>query len=221
MKPLLFFLPICAAAGATMLSQAEEASAMYAQEIAKTAPPARFPLAENCLNLSSVWFSADLAQLASDEAEGALDVFCREDIWSALKEIGFDGLRLEGLREPGTLSIDPKWGGEWTKAAAMAQKQSIALIGELVGNAVAPGADFEEALQNVGDYPNLFHLVEIDPKDWKLLPPVPSNGYETNIPWLTIQELHKKGYVPEKYSRWTKTSAWNATTKIRCADGKV
>ncbi len=204
---------------ATMLSQAEEISQVYSQEIAKAPPPAPFPLAEPCLELSSVWFSVDLAQVAAPN--GALGLFGDEAIWSALNEIGIDGVRFDRLRQPGSLTIDPKWGGEWAKVELEATKRSMASIGDVVGNATVAGIDFQEALQNIGQYPNLYHLIEIDPKDWKLLPSVPKSDYETNVPWLTIQQLHKLGYVPEQFSPWMKESAWNATMKIRCVDGKV
>ena len=221
MRLWLFFLPICAAAGATLLSEAEEISQMYSREIAKASPPSRFPLAENCLQLSSVWFSVDLQHLKTGESEKPLDLFSSEKIWQILKEIGFDGVQFGNLREEGKLSVNPKWGGDWTRVEMNAQKKSVSLIGDLIGNSMAPGADFQEAIRNVGEYPNLFQLVEIDPADWKLLPRVPSNAQEANIPWLSIQELHKRGYVPEKFSPWIKESDWNATAKVVGKDGKT
>ena len=222
MRLAVCFLPLFAFCGPpTMLSQAEQFSAMYAQEIAKAAPPSPFPLADNCLQLASVWFSVDLGQLSVPKGRGALELFGTDELWGALADLGVDAVWMEHLRAPGQLGVDPKWGGDWSKIDAGAHKRGVALIGDLVGNATAPGIDFQQALQNVGDYPNLYQLIEIDPKDWKLLPPAPMGDYETNIPWLTIQELYKKGYVPEKFNPYIKESAWNATTKIPGTDGKV
>ncbi len=221
MRAALLFIPFFAfCQTTTMLSQAEQLSAMYAQEIAKAPPPSPFPLAENCLNFASVWFSLDLGQLAVSKGETAFDQFT-EGFWGALRELGVQAVWMQALREPGTLNIDPKWGKDWAKVEGNAQKKGMILIGDLIGNATTAGLDFQQALQKVGDYPNLYHLIEINPKDWKLLPAIPPKDYAANIPWLTLRELYKQGYVPEKFNPYIKESAWNATSKIRCIDGKV
>lgn len=205
----------------TMLSQAEEVSKTYAQEIAKSPPPSPFPLVDNVLNTSSVWFTFDVNHLAMKNNECPLNLFSKDETWQILKEIGFDGVQIQGLRKPGSLGIDPKWGNEWPQVIDKAQKRGVALIGEIIGNATIAGNDFLEGLQNIGEYLNLYNLIEIDPKDWKNLPLVPVGGYETNIPWLALQELHRQGYVPENFTPYIKESNWNVTNKIAGVDGKV
>lgn len=203
-----------------MLSQAEELSQIYSQELAKTPPPSSYSLAEPCLNLASVWFSIDLNRVAIPKGHTAFELFSAEEVWRSLRNLGVEAVWMENLRKPGKIGSDPKW-GDWAKVETSARKMGISLIGDLIGNATAPGIDFQEALQNVGDYPNLYHLIEIDRKDWKLLPSVPAGSYETNVPWLTIQELQKQGYVSQQFNPYVKESAWNTTMKIRCIDGKV
>jgi len=217
----LFFPAFIFSAETSMLLEAEQLSQLYSQEAAKTAPPSRLPLTDACLQTASIWFSLDLKDLATPNESTALDLLSQDAIWQMLKGIGFNGIHIQNLRKSGQLGIDPKWGTTWAKVLDKAEKQGLSLIGDLVGNATIAGPDFLQALHNHPNYINLYHLIEIAPKDWNLLPPVPSGGYETNIPWLTLQEFHKRGYVPEQFTPYIKESAWNATTKITCSDGKT
>lgn len=194
-----------------MLAEAEELSQRYAQEIAKAPPPSRSPLTQKCLQTASIWFSLDWGtpHLAS------------EDLWQMMREIGVEGVRLTCAKPSGSLLFSPEKQREWEKVARTIEKRGLSLIGEIVGNATAPSTDFKQALQNAGDYPDLYHLIEIDPQDWKLLPSAPAPDGISNVPWLTLQELHKKGYVPEHFAPYIKESDWNVTAKICGADGKV
>ena len=195
-----------------MLSQAEEISGLYRQEIAKASPPDPFPLPIPALTLSSVWFSLHLDPLST------LNFLQQDDIWKLLKEIGIDGVRIQTVHQEGQIKLLPKWAKPWAQVLKRSQNQGIALAGDLIRHATVAGSDFQEALQNVGDYPNLYHLIEIDPADWSLLP---SGNRETNIPWLSLQTLHKRGYVPKNFAPYIKESDWNATGEVAGKDGKI
>ena len=222
MRILFCLCPILAfSAPETMLSQAEEISQIYSQQVAKSAPPSPFPMAENALQVSSVWISLSLNDVFVKKNESALSLFNKDDVWQTFREIGIDGVRMEALRKEGQIGIDPKWGNLWPQIIQLSRNQNISLIGDSLGNATIAGADFQKALQNESDYLNLYNLVEIDPQDWKLLPTIPKGSSQTNVPWLTIQELHKLGYVPRDFTPYTKESAWNATDKVLGIDGKT
>lgn len=211
MRCWILFIPwIVFAASQTMLSQAEEIAQLYSKEIAKEPPPALFPMPTAALILSSTWLNfSDAAMLSQDET------------WKLLKEIGIDGVQISNIRKEGEIGLSSKWAKVWNQIVNHSQYQRISLVGDLIGNATIAGKDFFEALQNVNDYPNLYHLIEIDPADWNLLPSVAQNSFETNIPWLTLQTLHKKGYVPKNFTPYVKESDWNATDKILGKDGKT
>ena len=209
----------------SMLYQAEEIAKKYTLEVAKTAPPPLVPQTRECLDLASVWFTLDLNQVAVCGEQSVFGSLLSDELWEYLREIGIQALYLKGLKQGGDqrtgLGLDPRWGteSEWKKLAAYAQRKGIALVGDGLGNATGMGPDFILALKNFGEYPGLYHLIEIAEKDWKLLPKIPTGQTLANVPWLKLQELHKKGYVPEQFSPWMKESQWNATAKICGTDG--
>ena len=54
------------------------------------------------------------------------------------------------------------------------------VIDDIVPGHTGKGSDFRLAEMKVGDYPGIYHMVEIDPKDWHLLPRVRS-GDSVNL----------------------------------------
>lgn len=218
-KLLLFFPCFVFGQADSMLAQADFIAQKYNVEVARTPPPSANPQQLACLNRASIWFSIDLSQIKSP----AFKTLSNEALWDSLREIGIQGVHLKGLKEGGEfrtkIALDPKWGNDWLGLALTLQKKGIVLIGDAIGNATGLSPDFCLALKNVGEYPGLYHLVEIEKRDWQSLPNVPK--LFANIPWLTLQELHKKGYVPEQFAPYVKESSWNATGPINCIDGKV
>lgn len=219
------FLPFCLSAQTeieshAMLYQAETISHLLNFAVAKTPPPTQTPQTQASLDAASVWFSLDLNEIAAP----AFDTLNNEPFWDYLREIGVQGIYLKGLKQGGEfrtgISLDPRWGGNWADLAKILQRKGIALIGDSLGNSTGLSADFCLALKNYGEYPGLYHLVEIKPSDWKLLPEMGSSQFSVNIPWLMLQELQKVGYVPEYFSAYVKESRWNATTQIQGVDGK-
>ncbi len=217
-KFFLLFPCIAFAEAETMLFQADAICQKYQFEVAKSPPPSNAPLANAALDTASIWFSIDLNQIKTP----AFVTLGTDMLWDSLREIGVQGVYLKDLKMGGKfrvgMFVDPKW-GVWNDLALFLQKRGIILIGDAFGKATGLSPDFCLALKNVGEYPGLYHLVEIEKRDWKLLPIVKS-GF-ANVPWLSLQELHKKGYVPEQFAPYVKESSWNATGPISCIDGKV
>jgi maltose alpha-D-glucosyltransferase/alpha-amylase len=211
----LFFLPFFLFAQDSLLVQAESIAKKFSVEVSKAAPPTSTLQTVECLNNASVFFTLDLEQIESP----AFTTLNSEELWNTLREIGVEAVHLKNLKKGGatrtSMSLNPAW-GEWNPLAITLGKKGVNLIGDSIGNATGWTADFSLALKNVGDYPSLYHLVEIEKRDWKMLPPGAAN-----IPWLTLQDLHKKGYVPEQFAPYVKASSWNATKPIQCEDGKV
>lgn len=223
---LILFCPCALFAQATieqesMLHQASLLAETFQKELAKAPPPSFAPEPLTALNTASVWFSLDLTQIQTPLTNTLNDELALEN----LREMGVQGIYLKGLKNGGTfrtaIGIDPKWRFNWDQFANTIQRKGIALITDSVSNATGLSADFALALKNYKNYPNLYHLVEIEQRDWKFLPKLPTCALSANVPWLTIQKLHQKGYVPESFSPYVKTSSWNATGPIRCIDGKV
>lgn len=204
--------------GESMLAQAEAISKKYTIETVKAPPPLLAPQPQGCLDTAAVWFAIDLGELKAPAFETLKD----ERLWEMLREIGVEGVYLKGLKQGGTvrtgIGLDSRWGSDWEDVSGAMGKRGIALIGDSLSNSTGLGPDFWLAVKNVGDYAGLYHLVEIERRDWKLLP---QGKVMANVPWLTLQELQKRGYVPEHFSPYVKESSWNATPQVKCVDGKV
>ncbi len=211
----------------SMLYQANLLSKKYTLDLSILPPPPASPQPQECLPFASCWMTIDLASVAVPAGKTALQVVGDEAYLGALKALGIQAIRLVGLKEGGAhrigLQIDPRFGtsADWEALVQTAERQSISLIGDILGNSTGLGVDFNLALQNVADYPGLYHLVEIDSSDWNLLPILPQGNLVTNIPWLSLQDLYKKGYVPEQFTSYVKESHWNATSKVAGQDGKM
>ena len=210
----------------SMLFQAQEVAQAFAPAIAKASPPSLLPQTDSLLNLASNWFTIDLA-LVKTADESVLATLANEKFWDLLSEIGIEAVELKNLKmDDGTLTslaVNPKWGSdaEYMSLVQVAGSKGIALIGSMIGAATGKGADFALALRNYRDYPGLYSMVEIDAKDWPLLPEVQPRMLSANVPWLALQSLHKLGYVPKDFVVFVKASDWNATAPINGLDGKT
>lgn len=216
----LFFIPcLLFGQGESLLSQANAISQKYSLEVAKATPPTLAPQPLQALKSASIWFTIDLAKIAAP----AFETLNSKKLWDILREMGVQGVHLLGLKQGGLfrtgISIDLKWGEGWEEIFSFLEKKEMILVGDSFGNATGLSLDFAMSLKNIDGYRGLYHLVEIEKRDWPSLPCAPK-GF-ANVPWLTLQKLHKKGYVPEQFAPYVKESNWNATAEIQCADGKV
>ena len=77
----------------------------------------------------------------------------------------------------------------------------------------------------VTNYPGIYHMVEIDPADWHLLPEVPEGRDSTNINVETEDQLSKYGYIVGKLQRvifhepGVKDTNWSTTAPVVGPDG--
>ncbi len=206
-----------------MLSDAESIGQKYAREIAKRPPPSLAPQVQ-ALSATSAWLTLDLSALAAQPGKTVLETLGDETFWQILQDLGINGVWLQNLKGDKDartgFEIDPKWGCGWPAIKEAALSRAAILIGECIGASGGPGLDFELALQNISDYAEMYHLIEIDKKDYHLLPKVPAGMGFANVPWLQLESLYKKGYVPEAARPYTKESDWNATPTIQGLDGQ-
>jgi maltose alpha-D-glucosyltransferase/alpha-amylase len=209
----------------SMLFEADLIAKRYQLEVAKAPSPSRLRRTDACLDAASIWFTIDLHEVAVSEGRSVFQMLGSEELWDYLREIGIQAVDLKGLKKGGVyrtgLGLDPRWGteAEWNRIALNAERKGILLIGESIGSNTGMAADFYLALKNYGEYPGLYQMVEIPEADWKWLPKIATGHAMANIPWLKLQELNRKGYVPVGQDPYVKTSQWNATAKIAGVDG--
>jgi len=125
-------------------------------------------------------------------------------------------------------AIDPTFGTEahYVAMTANARAAGAIVIGDIIPGHSGKGADFRLAELAHGDYPGLYHMVEIAEKDWALLPPVKGGRDSANLLPETVDVLRERGYLVGRlprtifYEKGVKESDWSATDVVAGVDGK-
>ena len=99
------------------------------------------------------------------------------------------------------------------------------VIDDIVPGHTGKGADFRLAEMKVGDYPGIYHMVEIDRADWHLLPRVGKGKDSINLDAEAEAQLAKAGYIIGRlqrvifYEPGAKDTNWSATAPVVGPDG--
>ena len=99
------------------------------------------------------------------------------------------------------------------------------VIDDIVPGHTGKGADFRLAEMKVGDFPGIYHMVEIDPKDWHMLPRVRKGRDSINLDAEAEDQLAKSGYIVGRMQRvifWepgVKDTNWSVTAPVVGPDG--
>ena len=145
---------------------------------------------------ASVWFTAYPISMITRPGESFLGMLAGEDLWQAFETIGIDAVHTGPVKRAGGISgwdvtpsvdghfdristrIDATFGteAEFRSMCQAAAAHGGTIIDDIVPGHTGKGADFRLAEMKVGDYPGIYHMVEIPPEDWHLLPPVPPAG---------------------------------------------
>ena len=195
--------------------------------------------------IASVWLTTYPPAIITREDESVLQTLGDEHLWDALAAIGIQGVHTGPMKQAGGvrgrdftptidghfdrigLGIDPAFG---TPAEFIAMSRTTAAHNAIVIDDIIPahtgkGPDFRLAELHYQDYPGLYHMVEIDPDDWTLLPAVPSGQDAVNLSRETVDLLHEKGYIVGQlprtifYEPGIKETDWSATDVVIGADG--
>lgn len=208
--------------------------------------PYAAPMPRAASSLASVWFTAYPAATISREGGSVLTALGDPALWSAFREVGITAMhtgpmkRAGGVRSRGYTptvdgnfdrigtEIDPAFGTEEAYRAMVmnARKNGAVIIGDIIPGHSGKGADFRLAERAYGDYPGLYHMVEIEEKDWSLLPPVLPGRDSVNLSAESVAALHARGYIVGRlprtifYEKGIKDTDWSATDLIAGVDGK-
>ena len=99
------------------------------------------------------------------------------------------------------------------------------VIDDIVPGHTGKGADFRLAEMKVGDYPGIFHMVEIPESDWHLLPRVARGRDSVNLDLEAENQLQKAGYIIGRlqrvifYEPGLKDTNWSAKAPVLGPDG--
>lgn len=199
---------------------------------------------------ASVWLAVYPASIVTRPGESVLRTLGDEALWATLTAIGIDGLHTGPMKRAGGVHIGESGGWEFTptidghfdrimleidsdygslddylRMSAHARAHGATIIGDIIPGHTGKGLDFRLAERAYGEYAGAYHMVAIDPADWPLLPDIPEGRDSVNLPPVTVDALHEKGYIVGRLSRvifyepGVKESNWSATRAVRGVDG--
>ena len=230
----------------SMLHQAELAARRFSGQGQLWQHPYAVPQPRAASALASVWFTAYPPSQITGPGESVLESLGDPELWRIFRDIGIGGMHTGPMKRAGGLrgreytptvdgnfdrissEIDPAFGTEAQYQAMVrrAGDNGAVLIGDVIPGHSGKGADFRLAERRHGDYPGLYHMVEIRPTDWNLLPAVPAGKDSINLGPAAVDALKARGYIVGQlprtifYERGVKETDWSATDAVVGADGK-
>ena len=203
------------------------------------------PDARRAIATSDVWFTAYPISLITRPGESFLAALGDEDLWTAFERVGITAIHTGPVKRAGGIAgwretpsvdghfdristeIDPAFGTEeeFRALCDVADVHGGSVIDDIVPGHTGKGADFRLAEMGFKDYPGIYHMVEILPEDWGLLPDVPEGVDSVNLDQATERELEERGYIIGAlqrvifYTPGVKETNWSATAPVIGPDG--
>jgi trehalose synthase len=229
----------------SMLADANEISRQFSGQGTMWQNPFANPGPRQAVETASVWFTAYPISFITRPGESFLAALADEQLWDAFARIGIEAVHTGPVKRAGGLSgwqatpsvdghfdrmsteIDPAFGteAEFRAMCGMATWSGGTIIDDIVPGHTGKGADFRLAEMKYADYPGIYHMIEIDPEDWNLLPDVPSGRDSVNIDPAAEEQLEKAGYIIGRlqrvifYAEGVKETNWSATKAVEGVDG--
>ncbi|MGZ8802671.1 MAG: maltose alpha-D-glucosyltransferase, partial [Mycobacterium sp.] len=229
----------------SMLADANEISQQFSGQGSMWQNPFATPNPRAAVDTASVWFTAYPLSLITRSDESFLKAMANEDMWQAFAEIGIEAIHTGPVKRAGGISgwqltpsvdghfdristqIDPAFGTEeeFRQMCATANWYGGTIIDDIVPGHTGKGSDFRLAEMKYADYPGIYHMVEIDPRDWHELPAVPAGADSVNIDTTTEEWLDKAGYIIGRlqrvifYAEGVKETNWSVTRPVTGVDG--
>ncbi|MFN8168921.1 MAG: maltose alpha-D-glucosyltransferase [Candidatus Nanopelagicales bacterium] len=205
------------------------------------------PDPRSALQTAAVWFTAYPASLIGPEGSTFLATLADPELWSAFAAIGVQAVHTGPVKRAGGLDgwestpsvdghfdrvsthVDPVFGTseQYRILCAVAAAHNGTVIDDVVPAHTGKGADFRLAEMGYGDYPGIYHMVQIDPQDWDLLPEVPEDRDTVNLDIVSERALTDAGYIVGPLQRvlfaapGIKETNWSATGEVLGVDGVV
>jgi trehalose synthase len=229
----------------SMLHQAQLTARRYSGQGELWQHPYAAPQPRAASALASVWFTAYPPSQITGPGESVLDSLGDPELWRVFRDIGIGGMHTGPMKRAGGIrgreytptvdgnfdristEIDPSFGTEAQYRAMVrhARDNRAVLIGDIIPGHSGKGPDFRLAERGYGDYPGLYHMVEIRPADWSLLPAVPAGRDSINLAPAAVDALKARGYIVGQLPRTifsepgVKETDWSATDAVVGADG--
>ncbi len=229
----------------SMLKDADVLGRQLSGQPAMWRNPYARPDARRAIATSDVWFTAYPISLITRSGQSFLAALGDEELWAAFERIGITAIHTGPVKRAGGIQgwqetpsvdghfdristqIDPAFGTEeeFRALCDVADAHGGSVIDDIVPGHTGKGADFRLAEMGFKDYPGIYHMVEIPPEDWHLLPEVPEGMDAVNLDAATEQELAERGYIIGAlqrvifYTPGVKETNWSATAPAVGTDG--
>ena len=224
----------------SMLNDAKVIARQFSGQGSMFQNPFARPDPRAAIETASVWFTAYPISVIGRPGRSFLATLGDPELWGAFQRIGIQGLHTGPVKRAGGIrgwsptpsvdghfdristQIDPAFGteAEFRTMCEVAGDHGGTIIDDIVPGHTGKGADFRLAEMKVENYPGIYHMVEIEPADWHLLPEVPEGRDSTNIDVETEDQLGKAGYIIGKLQRvifhepGVKDTNWSTTAPV-------
>ena len=223
-----------------MLADATMFSKQFSGQGSMWQNPFANPDPRAAIEKASVWFTAYPISMITKPGTSFLGTLGDPDLWEAFQQIGIDAVHTGPVKKAGGINgwdstpsvdghfdristhIDDAFGteDEFRSMCEVAAAHGGTVIDDIVPGHTGKGADFRLAEMKVDDYPGIYHMVEIPPEDWHLLPRV-SRGHDSiNLDYEAEDQLAKAGYIVGKLQRvifqdpGVKDTNWSVTAPV-------
>ena len=179
------------------------------------------PDARAAIEKAPVWFTAYPISMITKPGSSFLGTLGDQDLWEAFQRVGITAVHTGPVKKAGGLSgwettpsvdghfdristqIDEQFGteDEFRLMCEVASEHHGTVIDDIVPGHTGKGADFRLAEMKVGDYPGIYHMVEIPREDWHLLPKVPRGSDSANLDKEQEDRLSRAGYIVGELQR--------------------
>src|SRR4051795_6600240 len=231
--------------GQSMLEAGRRLAGRFSAAAGTSHNPFAIPNPRAAVETASVWFTAYPMSMITAPGWSFLATLGDRALWRAFQRIGIDAVHTGPVKRAGGLTgveatpsvdgyfdristdIDEAFGteDEFRRLCEVAALHDAAVVDDIVPGHTGKGADFRLAEMKVDDYPGIYHMVEIPPRDWHLLPDVPVGRDSINVSVDTEDRLMRAGYIlgPMQrvlfYQPGVKETNWSATAPVRGIDG--
>jgi trehalose synthase len=229
----------------SMLYDANTISGQFSGQGSMWQNPYANPSPEKAVHTAPVWFTAYPMSLVTKPGSSFLGTLADPELWSTFEQIGITAIHTGPVKRAGGLDgwkptpsvdghfdristqIDSTFGTEadFRRMCEIAAEHGGTIIDDIVPGHTGKGPDFRLAEMKVGDYPGIYHMVEIPEEDWHYLPDVPPGRDSLNLDVETEDRLAKAGYIIGQLQRvifhapGVKDTNWSVTAPVVGPDG--
>ena len=230
----------------SMLADATTFARQFAGQGSMWQNPYAAPDPRAAIDKAAVWFTAYPISMITKAGGTFLGTLGDEDLWSAFESIGITAIHTGPVKRAGGITgwettpsvdghfdristqFDDMFGteDEFRAMCEVAAAHNGLVIDDIVPGHTGKGADFRLAEMKVGDYPGIYHMVEIPKDDWGLLPVVPKGRDSVNLDEAAERSLTDAGYIVGEMQRviffepGVKETNWSTTAAVLGPDGE-